>query len=181
MKKIGFLTFTLLGAIAIFSLQSCNNDDEDPANYFTHGENTYSLKSGLIDIDNSPTAEGVYEHDIILFSPEIQIILDSGIIGNGDGLVICFECSSAEKIEAGTYNFNEKDESPFLINCGAVLLNLNFMDEDADEFGFDSGSVTVKENNGDYEFTWNFEDEDGKKVTGNYKGRLIKDDDVFPK
>lgn len=86
-------------------------------------------------------------------------------------------------IEPGTYIFEEGEDKLFSIGWGITFITMNFAlreENDAEVFNIKSGSITVKENNGDYELTWNLEDENGVKITGTYKGKLQNENNLIP-
>lgn len=178
MKKIQFLAIAIIGTIALFSMESCTNDnDEGPVNHLTFGEDSYQLSMGFVGYDLIANEDGIYNHETLILSPDFTIGSNNSANGKGEGIVIYFNCLSENKIDPGTYQFSNNYDEEFLVPKGIVLLNLNFnaYDEETEEYRAKSGSVTVKENNGEYEFTWNLQDDTGKKITGNFKGNMTAD------
>ncbi len=178
MKKIAFLMFALVSAVFMFSMQSCSNDEsEDPGNYFSYDGQNYPLGSGY-NYGYSYSTEGgrVNGVEIMLFSPEFQIKYENGEPVEPDkSNQLWFYINTTEeyKLETGTFTFEGGSHELHAFKRGFIIFNA-YLEDEGDEFHeVQSGSVTVKENNGIYEITWDLTDGSGKKITGKYKGEII--------
>ncbi len=175
MKKTGYVLLGLISIMALFSLQGCNNHDNevDAGNYFTYDGNTYDLATnGFIEYKTG-LDDGVYKHELIIFSPGIRVVVDSQkVTGKGEAFFLYLNCSENNKIDVGDYQFNAKGADLFEVPEGGLYFNLDY-DEDDDnssKINFTKGTVHVDEKDGTYEMEWTFEKSDGKTITGRFKG-----------
>ncbi len=179
MNKIAYVSFVVVVTFTIFSMQSCSSsDDENPTNHFTYNNTDYDLGTqGIIVIDEQAT-EGVYSHGLDLITPGILYNEDSSTIsGKGDVIYLQMNSPSPDKIATGTYQFDLKNTELYNASMGGLVFNIDFdskSDDDHDEISFVRGSITVKEESGNYEITWTLEDKDGTTITGFFKGNLLK-------
>ena len=171
----------LFGIGMMVSFQHCTSDSETPDSNFTYNNESYKLGGGFIDYNQKSFTNGIFTHELWLFSSSIELKPGVGPVGTGQGLAFSFNSSSDTKIESGTYQLGAGYDKTFNINWGNVLMNLDFLDDKADADDFVSGSVTVKENNGSYEISFNLQTENDLTVTGYYKGTLYDGDDIIPK
>ncbi len=179
MKKTVFLMFALVGATVMFSMQSCRtNGSEDPSNHFTYNETTYDLGTPGIIYYGSKPVNGVYSHLVAIYTPGIHLNIDSGTVsGKGESVYFYLNSSGADNIAPGTYKINPDpdNEEVYNIQDAGIVFNVNADDENSNQESlyFNTGTITVKEDNGTYEMTWTFEVKSGTKTTGYFKGTFV--------
>ena len=174
--KIGekILTIVLL-SLFIFTGCKKDKDGDSPNNYFKYEGKTYTINKGILENYGEEDA-GVYNLDLTLISSGINLIESQGeIVGaTGTGNIIYFEMftTSETKLDNGTYEFDYSAEAG-TFDDGELLINYNTENYQAeiDQY-INEGTVKVVKNGDIYEITINCTDEDGKSVTGYFKGTL---------
>ena len=192
MKKIAKLLLSLIAiSILITSCEKEDNIDSDSEflNYLKVGDKKYELSLGAL--KNNGEMDGLYEgfNTPIWLVSEGVTITDNGnsedknnfgsIDIKGKGHFIYFELFSTKgdqldnityKVDPGGYPHDLKTFS-----IGEYFINEDFDSfyrEDSQSNDLFDGGVTVNKEGDEYEISINFEDEEGVKVTGYYKGKL---------
>jgi hypothetical protein len=175
MKNL-FIVMLLLVGFGLMT-NSCKKDKEDTKNnYFTYNNTDFQLTGGYI--ENYGKFSGTdYNLDLTLISSGITTHTNNGnyISLTGTGHAIHFEMytSDSTKLSVRDYNFDDNaTELAGTFDYGAVVMNYNFDTENGDFFVFTAGKVTIKNNGSEYEITYECTSEDGKTITGSYKGPI---------
>ena len=175
MKKL-FKVFVSVFILGI-ALSGCGKDGEDEItkeNYFEVADTEYALSQGYV-TKNRTTASG-YAVDLILLSSGFTVTVTQGeyvdVTGVGNGILFSLYSSSPDKLAIGTYQYDEaSSENVNTFDEASYVLNYD-IEGDSDEIFIDSGTVTVKQNDTEYEITFDCIDELGKRIKGSYKGLL---------
>ncbi len=155
---------------------SCSDDDDDQKNHFKYDGNTYEMTSGVMLNWGQFWGEG-YNFDLYLFSEGIQYNGIWDITGTGHGIFFEFYSPNENELAAGTYNFDPEDEGdPFTFASADFVLDFNIETETGTEVEITGGSVKVEKSGSTYTITIDVVAEDGKAVTGYYKGTFTMED-----
>jgi hypothetical protein len=154
----------------------CKKDTREASNdnYIKYDGEKYPIDKGVL--ENFGLYDDSYNLDLSLYSNSVIPIEDEGeLIGaNGTGNAIYFEMfsSSSTQLTNGSYYFSYSEEAG-TYDYGIVHVNYNFNTHVGEIAQYiESGTVTVAKIGDIYEITINCTDEDGKSVTGYYKGTL---------
>lgn len=93
--------------------------------------------------------------------------------GEGSAVYLDLNSDSPDGLTAGTYMWSN-DREAFTIVDGEAILNANIEMETGDLVTFIDGSVEIGVHGDETSFEFELTAEDGKKLTGNYKGALIR-------
>lgn len=108
--KIKFLTFVLIASV----LFSCTKDDDEPESglsYFKINDTEYELSQGAFMYYGNYEGVGVYNHAILLMSPEISVNWDQND-ASGTGAILRLEFfNTQEDLDEGTYTFSTHAEA----------------------------------------------------------------------
>ena len=170
------LTIILLSLI-IFA--GCKKDSKESTfnNYIKYDGKTYDLDKGLIENWGQWDEDEAYNLDLYLISSGITLIEsgDDWDIASGKGHGIYFEmyASSSTQLDNGTYDYDAWGWEAGTFDYGWVSINYDVALDDAEiDQDIEGGTVTINKSGDTYEITINCTDEDGKSVTGYYKGTL---------
>lgn len=181
MKKIKY--FALLAFVAI-AFVSCNKDDDNnndsSKNSFSYDGKTYKIKAGLIENDGSYGADSSTDFYISLVTTGIKKDSDGDFEPTVNKFsIVSFDLysSNSNDVKKGTYTFTEEGEEPFDF-YGECIFDVKYDNEDSGQyFEVTSGKVTILKNGNPYELKFDLTLENGKKVSGYYKGMLEYQDD----
>lgn len=168
-KTIQLLLFT-----SVFSLfaVSCKKDSElTKKNMFNHDNKDYELSNAYL--ENYGEDDGVYSMALTLTSSSIKIVEEDGEIASatGTGEFIGFEfISKTKELAVGEYRFDDDYENPNTFAYAAFGFNYNFETEKGSFLEITDGTVNVLKSGTEYELTFDLVAQDGKKVTGYFKG-----------
>ncbi len=155
---------------------ACSDDDDDKKNHFKYDGNTYEMTSGVI-LDWGYSWGDGYMFDLYLFSEGIQYNGIWDITGTGDGIFFEFYSPNENELAAGTYNYDAEDEGdPFTFSWSDFVLDFDIENETGTEIDITGGSVEVKKSGSTYTITIDVVAEDGKPVTGYFKGTIPVED-----
>lgn len=171
------LTIILLSLI-IFA--GCKKDKKESSfnNYINYDGTTYAIDKGYLENWGKWSPEGDNNLDLTLVSNGISAVEVSGLldefIGAGNGIIFYMYTTSTTRLDDGNYVYDEDaTEEAGTFEWANVVINYNIEDEegDVDQYIVD-GTVTVTKTGDVYEISFNLTDEDGKTVTGYFKGTL---------
>lgn len=169
------LTITLLSLI-IFAGCKKESKVNTSDNYIKYNNQTYQIDKGVIENWGKGDFDEGYNIDLTLFSDGLTPVEIGGMItsASGNGHVIYFEMftNSSTQLDNGTYDYDWSYEAG-TFDYGWILINYNGDLDDAEiDQDIEDGTVTINKSGDTYEITINCTDEDGKSVTGYYKGTL---------
>lgn len=186
-QKIIYMKNLLKTFIGVFVLStliiSCSNDDDmgsdSNKNYIKVGETVYELSTGAMEnfgkYDNGIDKYDGYNICLTLVSKGVSLSGDEDgeMVITGSGQIFYFDMytSKGSSFDDRDYNFDGIPPTQIgTFNDGACWLSWD-ESEDGDWNDITSGKVTVSKNGN--EITINCTDENGKNITGFYKGPLI--------
>lgn len=178
MKNLFKLSPFILEVLCIFFLfVSCEKDNTSSSNnsslnnYILAGDTEYKIwKSHLENEGERPKYHEGYETILNLYSNSYY---EDG--GNGLDIYISFTMytETGFKLENGTYSFNNNKPYPTgSFSEGEYEECTGMQDECSDDVEISSGIIVVSESGGSYSITIDCTDENGKEITGSYKGKL---------
>lgn len=171
------LTIILLSLI-IFT--GCKKDKKESTvnNYIRYDGTTYAIDKGYLENWGKWSLEGDNNLDLTLVSNGISVVEVGGeideYIGEGNAIIFYMYSTSTTRLDDGNYVYDEDaTEEAGTFEWANVVINYNIEDEegDVDQYIVD-GTVTVTKTGDVYEISFNLTDEDGKTVTGYFKGTL---------
>ncbi|MDP2722182.1 MAG: hypothetical protein Q8O72_05455 [Bacteroidales bacterium] len=173
LKKITIIAATLL----IFVFAGCKKDSNDPAilGQFTYLNKTYNLTHG-VNVGYSSTVDSIYGIDLILMSSGLQIV-NSGdtaslVTGRGDVIGVTLYSTSVNILEPGEYTCSDTIVAGQFGN-GFLIVNYEPSTQTADnQATVKSGTVSIAKEEDIFDITMNMVSDEGKTITGNYKGSL---------
>lgn len=169
MKKTFIFFLGLLIAAGTFS--GCNKDSDEKVNQLRIGETTVAIDTlGLY--YNGPVENG-YLFYVDICSPTI-IIDESGYFMNqGSFIEFALVTSSEDGIATGEYEFEDADDystAAFSFNAHSCY-DLNWVKGESNTYTYlTSGTLSIKRNLSNYEFSFDGKDSEGKTVTAYFKG-----------
>ncbi len=178
MKVKKILTIVLIG---LFFFAGCKKDkkEDDFDYYIKYDGKMFRLDKGAMENYGKYYVDDSYSIDLWFLSEGLKMIEINGEWDHesGKGHIVYFEMNtnSPSQIDNGTYTY-DLDET---YDAGTFLYGDFTLNYDADHNtwetykAFVDGTVTVSRTGDVYEITFNCTDEDGKTVTGYYKGTLI--------
>lgn len=175
MKTIKILKSILFIAVLSF-LASCGSDDDaiaNKVNQITADNQTFKITNATM--FNEGTFNGITEFDLYFTDSGITINDDKDITGKGDFLYLRLFSSQENELTAGKYLYNNQDNFSFLLNRATHFFEFESSKGDGlkrEGIDIDSGSISVALENNIYTITLKLIDENGKAVTGYYKGTL---------
>lgn len=140
-------------------------------NMFNHDNKDYELSNAYL--ENWGLNGGKYDINLSLVSSGVKIIEKNGEIESASGIghAIIFEIISKTKILAvGEYRFDEDNDVPNTFGYSSFGFDYNFDLEKGASLKITGGSVNVIKSGSEYELTFDLVAQDGKKVTGYFKG-----------
>jgi len=175
MKK---LTGLILGILLIVGMLSsgCKKEEETPKNHMIYDGVEYNLSQGVLDYWGQ-AGEGSYILDLVLLSSgftlhEVGGEIDS-LSGIGHGIVIELFSSSSTELVAGDYIWNSEGNGQIgTFEYADAVFNWNSQTDDGSDAVANGGRVNVSNNGDEYEIGLDLTMEDGKTLTGFYKGAL---------
>jgi len=170
-------TLLLMAAFVLpLFFAACSKDDDDKKNHFKYDGNTYEMTNGVMLKWGQMWGEG-YIFDLYLFSEGIQYNGIWDITGKGHGIFFELYSPSENELAAGTYNFDPEDEGdPFTFSWADFVIDFDIDNEIGTEIDIVDGTVKVEKSGSTYTITIDAVAEDGKPVTGYYKGSFIVED-----
>ena len=186
MNKINF-KFLISIFLISFSFMACGEDDENKGditktNHFLYEGKEYPLNEGWLTFYGRGT--GFEAFDIVLDFYSSGIKTDSNndnLSGKGELMGIGFYSSAENELSSGTYTFNANSTER---NAFTFVLGITYIDvdtgvrgggDDVKKFLTTEGSVKVNKTGEVYEFDIDFTLDNGKKITGYYKGEMRED------
>ena len=170
------LTIILL---SLFIFAGCKKDKKESSfnNYINYDGKMYELSKGIIENWGQWDADGAYNLDLTLTSSGITLVEVSGEIdhaeGKGHGIYLEMFTNNASQLANGTYEYDYWSEEAGTFDYGWVSINYDAALDDAEiDQDIEGGTVTINKSGDIYEITFNCTDEDGKSVTGYFKGTL---------
>ena len=179
MKTVKILTFFLV-ILIIFSgcKKDKDNGDETYDYYIKYDGKMYPLDKGAIENYGHYYVDDSYNLDLWFLSEGLNMIEINGEWDHesGTGHIVYFimNTNSPSQIDNGNYVYDEDltyDAGTF--KYGDFTLNYDADHNTWETYkSFTDGTLTVSKSGDVYEITFNCTDEDGKNVTGYYKGTL---------
>jgi hypothetical protein len=171
------LTIVLLSLI-IFTGCKKDKDENSYDNYIKYDDKAYPLDKGILENWGKWSPESDNNLDLTLVSDSVNVIewnneVDS-YSGTGHRIKFWMYSASSELLDNGNYTYDDlSSEKTGTFDYGQLLINYNFDNEEGEiEQYVADGTVTVTKSGDTYEITINCTDEEGKSVTGYYKGIL---------
>lgn len=172
----------LLAALFVlpFVFVACSDDDDNGngnggiQGHFTYDGQTFNLDHGFMVNYGQAWSDG-YNFDVWLHSDGIQVgdhLMD--MTGKGHGMF--FEMYSADEdgLAPGTYAFDDDDEGdPYTFYWADIIMDYDIETEEGLEVDIAGGTVKVERSGSTYTFHVDAVGEDGKKITGYFRGSLL--------
>ncbi|WP_157972169.1 hypothetical protein [Pleomorphovibrio marinus] len=162
---------------------SCDEKKEEETlqqeNHFKVGEEKYALHKGVlynagmdVDYHQGYFFELILTSNGINFEEQEEGYLEG--IGAGDALSFDLYSSSPTHLDQGEYTFTTSRPHPIgTFDWGWYVVGWEESTEEVtEESRINSGKITVQRNNNEYTFQFDLTAENGKKITGHYKGTL---------
>ena len=160
------------------ALGGCGKDGEDAIeiNHFEYKGVDYAVSQGAIVNEGKFDGTG-YLMNVAFISSSFTMVETDGVLdslrGIGNGIGFPLYSSSSDKLAIGTYQYDEtSSENSGTFDDGSFILNYNVSTDEGTEVFIEGGTVTVKQNDTEYEITFDCTTDTGEKVTGYYKGVL---------
>jgi hypothetical protein len=175
MKNVtGFLIVAFV--LSIFFM-GCKKDDDTPKNQMKYNDVEYDLSQGFLESYGKWGNNTANSFALILLSPGFTAHDEYGEIdsvsGIGHGIVFDMFATSPDKLDVGDYIYVSVGSG----NAGTFdyangVFDYNAQTEEGGEFDINGGKLTVVQNGDTYELKFDCTTEEGKQVTGFYKGSL---------
>lgn len=185
MKTRLYLRFSILMMIAIVAIVSfsCQKDDEDEEdnentrnNSFTYQGHEYAISKGCYYLTS---VGSVYDYSLKLASSSISFIYNDTLgyvqqSGTGNYVYIDLYTSNSDITGSFVCDDSGGSEDTPHFEDGIIIMNGNFDNGWPDEIGIlDGGTLQINKNGNIYEIIFNWTSNDGKPITGYYKGELV--------
>ncbi|OYT13682.1 MAG: hypothetical protein B6I19_03875, partial [Bacteroidetes bacterium 4572_114] len=171
-------TFLALLAVSVLFVACKKDDDNDPPkNQMTIAGTEYDFTQGVIENYGTWLSVEAYNFDVTILSPGLTIHEINGEIdsvsGIGHGISFEFYSADSTDLAKGDYVYDEDGNggAGTFIYAGAVV-NYNTETEEGTEYEITEGKVTVSQNGGSYELSFDCKTDGDVSVTGFYKGNL---------
>ena len=189
-----FLAFLCALSLCLVTSACDNIFPDDPSGVLTIDGTSYDIYYGnLIHIQNIDTLQGCHNlildfstlvdpatidaiHAIVNSPDSVAPILDSLTTGNPDehtSLLLNIYTASNNSLNDTTYNFESYDapiHNNYTFNGAWVHQSQTIGNS---TYGIlNTGNISVSVNGNEYTITFNFTDEQGRSITGNYTGAL---------
>ena len=167
--------------IAAFMLSiffvGCKKDDDTPKNQMQYKDVEYDLSQGFLESYGKLGDNTANNYSLILLSSGFTTYEEDGeidsISGIGHGIVFDLFATRTDKLDIGDYLYvSEGSGNAGTFNYANGVLNYNAQTEEGVEFDIDGGKLTVVQNGDTYELKFDCTTEEGKQITGFYKGSL---------
>ncbi len=173
------LSKILIGAfiLGIFFVGCKKDDDDAPKNQMTYNETEYDLSQGFLENYGTWDRSEAYNFGLVLLSSgfivhEIDGEIDS-LSGTGHGIVFDIYTSNPDKLEIGDYTYDSNStENAGTFDYAGGVFNYSMLTEDGEEFEINGGKLKVVQNGDIYELNFDCTTEEGKPITGFYKGSI---------
>jgi len=183
MNKTIKLFLGLVILMTTITFVSCEKDEEEEVtppvvvlkSHIKYDNTEYPLAAGYL--ENYGLEDSTYNTDLVLLSSGFTVHESNGEIdslsGTGDGIIFEMYSSQGDKLDIGDYIYDENETyASKTITYGDLVLNYSIADETGFEASLEDGKVTVISNGAEYELSFEGTDENGKAVSGYYKGTL---------
>jgi hypothetical protein len=175
MKKLFFTSFGFL-AICLFII-SCkkDNNNNSTSNSFKFDNTEYKLSNGFLENYGKTGTEG-YNLDLSLISSELTIHESNGQVdslsGTGDAIYFEIYTSDPAKLSIKDYTFNASSQADGNFDMAFVGMKFNPISYTGTIHDITAGKLSVKNNGSEYEISFDCTSDNGKTITGYYKGSL---------
>ncbi|MEA3446426.1 MAG: hypothetical protein U9R19_17060 [Bacteroidota bacterium] len=173
MKTLKTLVLIVIAG-SLLVLSSCNKDDDnDPKTYLKYDNEELSLKSGYLENYGQDSTWSGFNVDLTLYSTGVTIHEIAGELDSisGFGMLVYFEIYTSNGVGLDSRDFvYDVNETGAIgtFDLGVIANDI----EDLTGFLIEDGVVNVKKDGNNYEITINCTDENGKEISGYYKGEL---------
>ncbi|OQX77956.1 MAG: hypothetical protein B6D64_07500 [Bacteroidetes bacterium 4484_276] len=171
-------TFLALLAVSVLFVACKKDDDNDPPkNQMTIAGVEYDLNQGVIENYGTWSSVEAYNFDLTVLTSGFTIHDSDGEIDSisGIGSGISFELFSFDSTEIAkgeyVYVADGNGQAGTFTYAGAAV-NFNAETEEGTEYEITEGKVTVSQNGGSYELSFDCKTDGDVSVTGFYKGNL---------
>lgn len=169
MKKTFIFFLGLLIAAGTFS--GCNKDSDEKVNQLRVGETTVAIDTLGLYYNGTTTNGHLYLVDIC--SPTIIVDENGYFMNQGSFIEFALVTSSEDGIATGEYEFedtNNYSTSEFSFNSSSCY-DLDWVKSGSNTYTYlASGTLSIKRNLSNYEFSFDGKDSEGKTVTAYFKG-----------
>ncbi len=175
MKKI-FQLLLGLTAINFFLIQCLKDNNTTSQNSITYQNQVYNIDKGVLENYGKIHNTG-NNLDLTLLSSGLVIhetdnLIDS-ISGTGNGINFEMFTTGSAALSVGDYTFDEDSTgNPGTFDYGNVILNYNTTTNQGINQEITAGVISVKSAGTIYEITFNCTLNNGRGITGYYKGTL---------
>lgn len=163
--------------LGILFMVGCKKDSNSSNNKMNYDGTDYNLSQGFLENFGQWTDEMDYNMGIVLLSSgftvhEVDGEIDS-LSGIGHGIVFDLFTTSINKVEVGVYTYDAGESGQAgTFNYSNGVINYNSATEDGTEFDITAGKLTIVQNGDTYELNFDCTADNGKHVTGYFKGSL---------
>jgi len=167
--------FIGLAIISVITV-SCKKDNAKKST-LKIGTTDYELSTGHI---KNYGGQSVYNLDLRLYTNNINFQAETGgyMTYAGSGQLIYFELytSLSTELDARVYNYNSSSQASGAFDKAYYYEDYSYILNSGNTNGtkvyITSGSITVAKNGSEYEIDINCIDENGKAITGYFKGEI---------
>lgn len=171
-----------LRVVGIFAISliitACTKDGDTPEmkNAITYNSTEYDMSKGLLEYYGIIQGTG-NNIDLVLLSSGLTPVVTNGvvdsIIGTGSGINFEIFTTGATSLDVGDYTFDgTMSGSPGTFDYGNAIFNFNTVTQEGTILDITGGKITIISNDPVYELSFKCTGEDGKSITGYYKGSL---------
>lgn len=163
--------------LSILFMVGCKKDSDSPSYKMNYDGTDYSLSQGFLENFGKWTDEMDYNMGIVLLSSGFTVHEANGeldsLSGIGHGITFDLYTTSSNKIDIGVYTYESNDTGQAgTFGYGDGVINYNSATEDGTEFDIAAGKLTIVQNGDTYELNFECTADNGKHVTGYFKGSL---------
>lgn len=176
MKKVTNIILATF-ILSILLMVGCKKDNDSPNNKMNYDGTEYELSQGFLENFGKWTDQMDYNMEIVLLSSGFAVHEADGEIdslsGIGHGIIFDLFTASSNKVDVGEYTYDSNDSGQAgTFNFADGVVNYNSATEDGTEFEISAGKLTIVQNGDTYELNFDCTAENGKQVTGYFKGSL---------
>ncbi len=161
-----------------FIIFACTKEGDAPEmkNSITYNNVQYDVSKGLLEYYGNIQGSG-QNIDLILLSPGLTPVITNdqvdSITGIGNGIYFEIFTANSSTLDIRDYSFDATHSgSPGTFDDGNAIFNFNTVTGSGTSLDLTAGKLTVISNGPVYELTFKCTGDDGKSITGYYKGSL---------
>ncbi len=176
------LTGVLLAATLLLGCKKDDDNNSKTKNYFKVGDTEYDLSAGILEnygTDDNNSWHYGFNTDLTLYSEGLTLQAEDDdweLVGEGHGIYFELFSTTGNALDTEDYVFTLTEPCPIgTFDDGGCTINYDSEQEensDEEDFDFAGGTVSVSKSGNEYTITIDCTSENGKRITGFYKGTL---------